>query len=154
MKGRLAFIKSGNKKWTYIDKKDYDFEYGDNEGLHYFSNIVYNKGIFFAIHHEGETLSIDVRSGLIVKKLTPRETRQPLNCCSRTYLMESRGEGKEHLLRIIRRLYEDDITKEFKIYKLVCGGNCECIEVESLGDVTLFLGESFHLRLGFNFCRM
>ena len=91
MKGRLAFIKSGNKKWTYIDKKNCDFEYDDNEGLHYFSDIVYNKGLFFAIHPEGETLSIDVRSGLIVKKLTPRKTRQPLNCYSRTYLMESRG---------------------------------------------------------------
>ncbi|KAJ9679442.1 hypothetical protein PVL29_021391 [Vitis rotundifolia] len=143
MIGRLAFIKSGDKKWTYIDKKNCDFEYDDNEGLHYFSDIVYSKGLFFAINPEGETLSIDVRSGLIVKKLTPRDTRQPLNCRRRTYLMESPGEGKEHLLRVIRRLDKDDITKEFKIYKLVdCGGNCEWTEVESLGDVTLFLGDN------------
>ena len=59
------------------------------------------------------------------------------------YLMESYEEGKEYLLRVIRKLDNDDITKEFKIYKLVdCRGNCEWIEVESLGDVTLFLGDN------------
>ena len=94
LKGRLTFIKSSDKKWTYIEKMNCDSEYGDNEGLHYFCDIVYNKGLLFAIHPEGETLSIDVRSGLIVKKLTLRDTRQPLNCCRRTYLMEFRGEGK------------------------------------------------------------
>ena len=50
-------------------------------------------------------------------------------------------------MRIIKRLDEDDITKEFKIYKLVCGGNCECIEVESLGDVTLFLGDNHSISI-------
>ncbi|KAJ9696216.1 hypothetical protein PVL29_008456 [Vitis rotundifolia] len=118
---KVAFIKSGEEDWTYI------------EGLEDVKDIVYSNGLFYVLDGWGMLYSCDVSKDLKVRRITSPENNL---CCLVLHLVES-PEGD--FLRIIRQKY----TGKFVIHKLVWfSKNPRWEEVTSLGDVALFLGQN------------
>lgn len=140
LESRLAFIRSGDQDWTYIDHIN-----EGEEPLDSCVSINYCKGLFYALRSgDGEygLLCIDVKTGLRVEKLSPRSYPRPPHWIMH-YLVKSYEKGEEHLLKVLRKLNPNDAsTQEFQVYKL---GDEDWIEVESLGDAGLFLGQSHSL---------
>ncbi|KAL6311548.1 hypothetical protein AAG906_005138 [Vitis piasezkii] len=120
---RLAFIKSGEEDWTYI------------EGLRDVKDIVYSNGLFYVLDGRGVLFSCDVSNDFKVRRITSPD----IHCALVSYLVES-PEGD--LLRVIkheRGFHEGG----YVIYKLQWfSKNPRWEEVMSLGDVALFLGDN------------
>ena len=149
---RLAFIKSGDKHWTYIDKNVCGFfksTYSKcmvfpDRGLWHWKDIICSNGLFYVLDHLGVLLSCDVSSNLKLKRFTELDTDTlHRNASHKTYLVES-PEGD--LLRVIKIGDDEDdsmTTIGFMIYKLVDSlENPKWSRVRSLGDVSLFLGDN------------
>ena len=90
---RLAFIKSGEEDWTYI------------EGLRDVKDIVYSNGLFYVLDGRGVLFSCDVSNVFKVRRITSPD----IHCALDSYLVES-PEGD--LLRVIKH------ERGFVIYKL------------------------------------
>ena len=122
----IAFFKSGNEDWVYIEE------------LTLVEDIVYVNGLFYVLKRWKMLYSISCDDVCYkVRRITPLDHEvedDPLS-----YLVES-PEGD--LLGInVRR--NQRLLPEFKIYKLVWfSKNPRWEQVMSLGDVTLFLGNS------------
>ena len=146
---RLAFIKSGDTHWSYIDKNhcddlnfftttDSDSIFIDRESWN-LKDIVYKDGLFYVLEQQGQLLSCDVSGTLKVERVTPPDTLHWTNR-DKTYLVES---PQGHLFRVIKVVDDDRTTVGFVIYKLIYSlGNPRWTEVKSLGDVALFLGDN------------
>ncbi|KAJ9681429.1 hypothetical protein PVL29_020346 [Vitis rotundifolia] len=137
LEGRLAFIKSGEEDWTYI------------RDMRYLEDIVYSNGLFYVLDGRGVLLSCDVSSDVEVKTIAQPVADQNdiihniYLVDHNTYLVES-PEGD--FLRVIN-IKTESIDARFVIHKLVWFSrnlrlNPSWIEVTSLGDVSLFLGDN------------
>ncbi|PON50220.1 F-box protein SKIP [Trema orientale] len=126
--GKLAFIKYGkDTTWTKIE----DDQFRGYEDMVYYKNQIY-------VHSRGKLASFDPCKGTI-KLIAP--TIFSLRATMK-YLVESCGE----LLVVERFLYffEDGyerITKMFIVFKFDFD-EAKWIEIESLGDFTLFVGDN------------
>ena len=92
---RLAFVKSGDEYWTYIDKSICDQNVRDvvestyvDRGLWYRRDIAYRNGLFYVLDHLGVLLSCDVKTNLKVEKITGLD-RLHNKWNHKTYLVES-----------------------------------------------------------------
>ena len=125
----VAFFKSGNKQWVYI------------EGLNDVKDIVYVNGFFYVINGWGMLYAIilcgrTVRKSVDVYKVTSITSRDE-EYAGLSYLVES-PEGD--LLRVNVRYKSGP---QFMVHKLVWfSKNSVWEQVMSLGDVALFLGNS------------
>ena len=154
---RLAFIKSGDKDWTYIDGRAYSIEYHYETDslsppppptLWHMRDIIFHKQRFYVLYFMGQLLTCDVSNiditGLKVKMMTTQDRLgRPFG---KAYLVESLEGGE--LLRVLRIYDSNKVTKGFKVYKLVeCRMHCEWIEVTSLGNFALFLGDNHSISI-------
>ena len=144
----LAFIKAGQKCWTYIDYVD--------KGLKCFNDITFYKGLIYAVGRWEGIVSFDLRysndpSGsetIVPNILSPQIFGGSYS--GRAYLVKSL-EGE---LWMVRRFlgfcpgedYHSSRTKSFKVYKLEVdaqGGKLlDKLELKSLGDNILFVGDN------------
>lgn len=141
--GRLALLKSGDKKWTIID--DMPSPYDD---------VIFFKGHFYAVDSTGRTVIVDTGSPMMVKFVA-----DSVFGGDKKLLVDSRGElymvdkylsgGPEDDLGYDEgfEFYEDfdcymsERTVRFEVFKLDRRGE-EWVKVESLGDRILFLGDN------------
>ena len=146
---RLAFVKSGDEYWTYIDKSICDQNVRDvveytyvDRGLWYRCDIVYHNGLFYVLDHLGVLLSCDVNTNLKVEKITGIDTLHN-DSNHKSYLVESSEGDLLRVVRVIEYDYGYGMTIKFVVYKLVdfCG-DPHWTEVNSLGNDALFLGDN------------
>ena len=90
----IAFIKSGEEDWTYIQ------EFRDVK------DIVYSNGLFYVLDHWGVLSSCDVSNGFKVRRITSPDKKLAFL----SYLVES-PEGD--LLRVVKQ------KQSCMVYKLV-----------------------------------
>ncbi|XP_034710584.1 F-box protein At2g17036-like [Vitis riparia] len=67
LENRLAFVKSGDEDWTYIDNKTSGFDYlfktsRGVKGFRYFEDILYWKSQFYAVDSFGKLLSCEINT--------------------------------------------------------------------------------------------
>ncbi|XP_045822335.1 uncharacterized protein LOC123915238 [Trifolium pratense] len=153
MKKCLAFLKAGQKLWTYIDIEDYCR----------FSDVIFYKGLFYAIGEWNDIVSFDL-SNLMDGKVIPNVVSSKGDeYAQRAYIVKS----LEGDLWIIRRFidFPDDFdeddddddgydsngdrrsgTRRFEVYKLELdlqtGKLIQMLKLDSLGDNVLFLGDN------------
>ncbi|PIA49898.1 hypothetical protein AQUCO_01300555v1 [Aquilegia coerulea] len=124
---RLAFFKPGDKTWTPLD-----FEYMVIEDVIYFNDQ------FFAVNFEGTVFAFDVNHHHLKQaELAPPPGN---NIDTRKFLVNSLGN-----LLLVRRLMKrsegEYCTTGFEVFKLD-EFTRNWVQVESLGDQTLFLGDN------------
>ncbi|PIA65270.1 hypothetical protein AQUCO_00100623v1 [Aquilegia coerulea] len=139
---KLAFYKSGNETWTYLDCNCGTIE-----------DVIYYKNHFYVVNSDGAVWVCDATSPhpslLNVVSVPP-----PGHTCvnRRTYMVESSGE----LLQVARIWKQRDgynlhphlfVTAEFKIFKLDKAPNSKWVEMTTLGGQTLFLGDNSSLSI-------
>ncbi|KAJ4826908.1 hypothetical protein Tsubulata_006135 [Turnera subulata] len=137
--GKLAMFKSGDRRWTIIE--DMPSPYDD---------VIVYKGKFFAVDNTGRTMVVGVNSELGL-------AANPVFGGDKKYLVESEGElllvdmylsidnvegssGDEAELLDQVVQYMSERTVRFKVFRLDMEGQ-RWIEVRSLGDRVLFLGD-------------
>lgn len=137
--GKLAVFKSGDKKWTII--QDMPSPYDD---------VIVYKGKFYAVDNTGRTVVVGLSTELSL-------IANPVFGGDKKYLVESSGElllvdmylsidtgegslsfGEEFLEHLAQ--YMSERTVRFKVFKLDEEVQ-SWIEVRSLGDRVLFLGD-------------
>ncbi|XP_059629200.1 putative F-box protein At5g55150 [Cornus florida] len=136
---RLAFILPGDKAWTYLDKERFQLFY----------DVVYYKGLIFAVDFRVRVLMIDVNrkdgksKAPQVKEIAPQTNADS----QRTYLVES-SSGDLLLVQRFLKVGDDlqHATSGFKVFKLLLEqfeqGQAMRVEVKNLGGDTLFLGDN------------
>ncbi|KAJ4982126.1 hypothetical protein NE237_032963 [Protea cynaroides] len=122
---KLAYYKSGADKWIDMRTR-----------WNLFEDVIYYKGLFYAICYHGVVLSYDFSSEPPIETLItggPPEGRT----CNRYYLVESLGE----LLLVLRHFNErtPDKTVRFQVRKLD-ERKREWIQMKCIGNRILFLG--------------
>ncbi|KAH7840653.1 hypothetical protein Vadar_019799 [Vaccinium darrowii] len=150
--GFLGFWKSGDKAWTTIET---------HEGA--FHDITYHHGQFYAVNSEGNVFVCDVggRDPTVAQLCGGIPTE--ILFFKRPYIVESTG---EEVLIVVRDGYELEFdedaveeedsefyskdenefkghygTKEFRVFKVDLS-NREWVELQSLGDNALFVGDN------------
>ncbi|KAF2287950.1 hypothetical protein GH714_003427 [Hevea brasiliensis] len=137
--GKLALFRSGDRRWTII--KDMPSPYDD---------VIVYKGNFYAVDNTGRTVVVGLNTELSL-------TANPVFGGDKKYLVESDGElllvdmylsidteeeslsfGEEYLEHLAQ--YMSERTVRFRVYKLDEEAK-SWIEVKSLGDRVLFLGD-------------
>ena len=125
------------------------------------ADIIYTNGIFYVLDVFGVLLSIEACGNLKIKCITlPDTDNLPMSINHKPYLVES---PNVDILRVIRIAEDEegdygnvttvrfmfykllDSIVRFMIYKLLnsySSGNPKWIKVDSLGDVSLFLGDN------------
>uniref|UniRef100_A0A5B7B3J0 KIB1-4 beta-propeller domain-containing protein n=1 Tax=Davidia involucrata TaxID=16924 RepID=A0A5B7B3J0_DAVIN len=135
---RLAFMEPGRERgWSYLDGPEYMG----------FDDVIYRNGLFYGLTDSGAVLCIEMdQSTFRVAYVTPTlETESP---CDMRYIVEScRGD----LLQVLRfseccEFSDTLFTSEFKVFKLHKSFPLSYwIELKSLGDDVLFLGDNSSL---------
>ncbi|CAM8991687.1 unnamed protein product [Rhodiola kirilowii] len=132
----LAFIRSGDKDWTYIEK------YLRKRVI--FADIVFHKGLIYATDRRFMVVSVDINSHPPRVRILKRE--EPFNLYEKwctTYIIKSTS-GDLYAIR--RRAEYDFITVVFKIMKLEfhqeSGELIRYNEVNTLDGDAFFIGES------------
>ena len=133
LSGKLAMFRRGDKKWTIID--DMQSPYDD---------VIYFDGKFFAVDNTGRTVVVDVADG---SSPVVKFGANSVFGGDKKSLVESEGElllvdtyfsmyldDDDHVRWMIERMIQ------FKVFKLDQSEH-KWIEVESLGDRLLFLGD-------------
>lgn len=144
---RLAFFKSGDKDWTYVDHSTCSIQNCHETDapsspvsdcvLSCITDIIFYKHQFRALSYWGQLFSFDLNNstGIIVKTMTSGDSFP-----WKTYLVESLEGGD--ILKV-ERIYSHNKIKRFKVYKLMESHmNCKWIEVTNLGNFALFLGDN------------
>lgn len=147
----LAFIKLGGKSWTYVDC-DYTL----------FMDVIAYRGQIYALQYDGALVSLSVTGdsdvGYHLRYVVPKSSEHP----DKSYIVES---SRGDLLLVRRYLetkdpYDQDFTVKFKVLRLQHPidqtGQSVWVEVDSLRDDALFLGENHSLAISasdFHGCR-
>ena len=131
IKHMIAFIRSGDKDWTYKEWQGVE-------------DIICINGLFYLLDRSGFLFSCEVNSdGYKLRQIPSHSLKNPslVESPCESYLVES-PEGD--LLRVINKYMH-----EFMVYKLVLHDSKNAIweEVANLGDVALFLGESHSISI-------
>jgi|UniRef100_A0A2N9GZ80 hypothetical protein len=140
MNKKLAFIRAGDRSWRHVK-------------IQMISDIIFYNGLVYAVGHRGLIACFNVKDGNSIESelanvriLAPN--MDPPRYSDRAYLVESSGGD---LLYVHRKLDKNEdyilqITDHFKVYKLrlheQSGKVMERVELESLGDDTLFVGDN------------
>ncbi|KAK2983549.1 hypothetical protein RJ640_023083 [Escallonia rubra] len=133
----LAVFRSGDNAWTFLtQKKDY-----------FFCDVVYYKGLFHAVNHLGEMVCVEDGTDRVVVEptLSPRDI-------STIHLVES-IQGDLLMVQRFTELNENqepaDVFKcktvDFKVFKLLRSDDqarLTWVQIESIGDQALFLGDN------------
>jgi hypothetical protein len=149
MRQCLAFIKAGQKFWTYVNVDYYGF-----------TDISFYKGLVYAVGRWNNIVSFDIsntKDSFDHEKVIPNVlSTEGDSYAHRAYLVESL-EGDLLLVRKFIGFPDDDNpdeernlpssgTKEFEVYKLELdlqsGKLIQMIQIDSLGDNVLFVGDS------------
>ncbi|KAF5191357.1 F-box protein skip23 [Thalictrum thalictroides] len=112
-----------------------------------FHDLTYYKGKFFAVHNNGYVVVIDgvKENSLFSPSLKIVVGRHPFKFADHHYILESSGD----LLVVLRYLKALDDSKTWRLYRTVgfkvlkldfTGRDISWVEVESIGDRSLFLG--------------
>ncbi|XP_058784119.1 putative F-box protein At3g25750 [Vicia villosa] len=140
----LAFLKAGQKNWTYID-----------DIHHLFSDVIFYKGLVYVVGLENNIVSCDL-SNLTEEKVIPKVvSSMGDDYAHRAYLVKSL-EGDLWLVRKFIGYHgdeddEDNIepssgAKRFEVYNLELdlqtGELIQMLKIDSLGDNVLFVGDS------------
>jgi hypothetical protein len=140
----LAFMKAGQKFWTFVDT-----EYRG------FSDILFYKGLVYAVGVRGNIVSFDIcnsKDSFDHEKVIPNVLSSGgINYFSeRAYLVESL-EGDLFLVKKWAEFPDDDDlpcsgTEDIEVYKLELDLQSDkliqMIKIDSLGDNVLFVGDS------------
>ncbi|XP_060671982.1 probable F-box protein At1g44080 [Ziziphus jujuba] len=125
-KGALAHLKLGDEFWTYIDR------YSDLGTL---EDITFYDKLIFGVSSNGRIMSLEIDHVWIKIKeeIVPNISwKFPFN----SYFVET---SKGDLLIVYGSM--DDYDKPYYVYKLeLSNGEFQCIQVENLGDQSLFIG--------------
>ncbi|XP_058779408.1 F-box protein At2g26160-like [Vicia villosa] len=144
MRKCLAFLKAGQKNWTYID-----------DIHHLFTDVIFYKGLVYAVGLWNKIVSFDLsclKDGRVIPKIVSLKGD---DYAHRAYLVKSL-EGDLWLVRKFIGYHgdEDDEdntepssgTKRFEVYNLELdvqtGELIQMLKIESLGDNVLFVGDS------------
>lgn len=134
--GRLAMYESGDKKWKVI--KEMQSPYDD---------VKLYRGRFYAVDNTGRMVMVESVSKieLVAESLFGGDKKYLVECCGRlllvdTYLTMDVEEGQEDGEEQLMRSLNERIVR-FKVYELV-EKEKKWVEMESLGDNILFLGEN------------
>ncbi|KAJ9679194.1 hypothetical protein PVL29_021201 [Vitis rotundifolia] len=167
---RLAFIKSGDEDWTYIDNKTSGFDYLFQtspriKGFRYFEDIIYWKNLFYVMDGRGKLLTCDINTNLRVKIVdvpmvdVPKGGFENIDATSSStffhqlfqsflnisiiwsaFLVESVEGDLLWVFRVFRFNFDG---MKFYVYQLADnGGNIGWVKKEDLGDAALFLGDN------------
>ncbi|KAL5994429.1 hypothetical protein ACLOJK_024479 [Asimina triloba] len=132
-RAKLAFFRPGDRIWNPIDC-----------GLASFDDVLYHKGQFYAVNCKGMVVICDLTSQ------KPYAVELPVPLVQNSYLIKRYlVEWKGELLQIIREFiweindYDDEYrTASFEVYKLDLSGPMKWVEVTSLGNHIVFLGDN------------
>ncbi|XP_042519326.1 putative F-box protein At5g55150 [Macadamia integrifolia] len=127
----LAFAKIGDTKWTSLENCPRGF-----------IDLIYSNGYFFALQSLGNVVKCEINGPH--PKAIEFASPPKVNFVERKYLVELSGE-----LHMVMRNFKNigpysspqSRTTDFKIYKLD-SRNKQWVEVESLGDRALFVGNN------------
>ncbi|XVF03009.1 hypothetical protein REPUB_Repub04eG0223700 [Reevesia pubescens] len=142
---RLAFYKSSQNSWTYIDKS-----------LTLFYDVIMYKGLAYAITSQGQNIisfAVNNNSSSTtinpweLKHFKPREPNRSLRTLTPQCLVES---SQGELWQVQRVLERGDarLTETFQVFKLQLvhekgEGIVERVEVKSLGNDAIFVGLNY-----------
>ncbi|KAK2417516.1 hypothetical protein QL285_039807 [Trifolium repens] len=150
--GFLAFIKAGQKSWTYIDANYFGF-----------TDMLFYKGLVYAVGRLKDIISFDVCNlkdsldgevipNVINSMVIPASLKDDdYYYADKAYLVESVEGDLFQVRRFIGYPNNDDSlpsfgTEEFEVYKLELdfqsGKLIQMIKLDSLGDNVLFVGDS------------
>ncbi|KAF7127301.1 hypothetical protein RHSIM_Rhsim11G0176200 [Rhododendron simsii] len=147
----LAYIKPGDNKWTYIRRIV----------MSSLTDAIYHLGKFYVVDVYSGIFSVDISSfsETRVEVVAPRTPTK----ANKAYIVQSRGEDLLLVQRFLERRGKPRrwVTSCFKIFKVLgLGGGSsgtgssgaardgqivERVEIHSLGDDTLFLGDNHSL---------
>ncbi|XP_058784094.1 F-box protein SKIP23-like [Vicia villosa] len=149
MRKHLAFLKAGQKNWTYVDD------------IHcVFNDVIFYKGLVYAVGQMSNIISVDfsyLKDGRVIPKVVSSKGN---DFADRTYLVKS----LEDDLWLVRKIMgypgdeddEDNVepsngAKRFEVYNLELdlqtGELIQMSKIDSLGDNVLFLGDSDSIAL-------
>ena len=137
---KLAYIKAGEKSWHHVE-------------ITSISDIIFYYGLVYAVCHRGLIVCFNVEDGNSSESDLPKLTilapkMDPPRYSDRAYLVESSGGDLFYVHRKLDKNedYRLKLTGVFKVYKLLLheqsGKVMERVELESLGDDTLFVGDN------------
>ena len=140
---KLAFIKAGDKSWRHVE-------------IESISDIIFYNGLVYAVTHRGLIVSFNVKDCNSSESELPELTIlasevYPPTYSDRAYLVESSGGDLFYVQRNLDQNedYRLQLTEHFKVYKLrldeQSGKVMERIELKSLGDDTLFVGDNYSM---------
>ena len=163
---RLAFIKSGDQDWTYVDNKTSGFDYLFKtsprvKGFRYFEDILYWKSQFYAVDRLGKLLSCEINTNftdLRVKIVDVPKGGFGIDATSSSTFFQQVVESFQNNSTIwsafLIESIEGDLlwvpkfrfkflTTKFYVYQLADnGGNVGWVKKKDLGDAALFLGDN------------
>ncbi|KAJ4958230.1 hypothetical protein NE237_025341 [Protea cynaroides] len=120
----LAYYRPGAYAWITIETDLFGFD-----------DLIYYKGLFYAVTRHGTVMTYDFSSEPpIMKEIGQEESK-----CAKYFLVESSGE----LLLVLRYLIQLEIgykTVKFEVRKLDENSR-QWVEMENIGDRILFLGD-------------
>ncbi|XP_058784106.1 F-box protein SKIP23-like [Vicia villosa] len=143
----LAFLKAGQKNWTYI--------HDIHDVFNIFNDVIFYKDLVYAVGHSNTIISFDF-SYLKDEKVIPKVVSlKEDDYADRTYLVKS----LEGDLWLVRKFMgypgdeddEDNVepsngAKRFEVYNLELdlqtGELIQMLKIDSLGDNVLFVGDS------------
>ncbi|KAK2974315.1 hypothetical protein RJ640_026876 [Escallonia rubra] len=141
--GKLAMLKYGEKKWTVIE--DLQSPYDD---------VLSYDGEFYAVDNTGRTVVVNVRGpvsvNVIASSVFGGDKKFLVESCGELYMVDMYlSVGPEDDLGYNENFefyeefdcYMSERTVKFKVFKLDKSGQ-KWVEVESLGDRMLFLGDN------------
>ncbi|KAL6321230.1 hypothetical protein AAG906_016264 [Vitis piasezkii] len=163
---RLAFIKSGDEDWTYVDNKTSGFDYLFKtsprvKGFRYFEDILYWKSQFYAVDRLGKLLSCEINTNftdLRVKIVDVPKGGFGIDATSSSTFFQQVVESFQNNSTIWSAFLVESIegdllwvpkfrfkflTMKFYVYQLADnGGNVGWVKKKDLGDAALFLGDN------------
>ena len=166
VENRLAFIKSGDEDWTYVDNKTSGFDYLFKtsprvKGFRYFEDILYWKSQFYAVDRLRKLLSCEINTNftdLRVKIVDVPKGEFGIDATSSSTFFQQVVESFQNNSTIWSAFLVESIegdllwvpkfrfkflTMKFYVYQLADnGGNVGWVKKKDLGDAALFLGDN------------
>jgi hypothetical protein len=144
MRKCLAFMKAGQKFWTYVD-----------DDYFCFTDVIFYKGLVYAVSRWNNIVSFNICYSENEKVIPNVVSSRGVVYAHRAYLVKSL-EGDLWLVKKFigypdhaeddDRYYPSSGAKRFEVYKLEldlqCGKLIQMLKLDSLGDNVLFLGDS------------
>ncbi|XP_061999585.1 putative F-box protein At1g65770 [Rosa rugosa] len=140
----MDFIK-GRQGWYHIDCRPYLAEPDD---YNFTDAIFYGGQIYMADSYYGIIAVFDYKSKqqVYLEKIYTPPPPAARDESERAYLVESINGDIFYIRRLTTSGYYSDLTKSFRVFKVVLNGSTvEHVEVKSIGDEALFVGDSHSL---------